>query len=187
MAQIDRTLVSVKFDAVGRIHQFLLPEAGFEPPLVNGSDVVVARGQRLAYGHVTHSNPRIDQRHESAAAVYPRVIRRATKQDANHRLKQQYREREAYRLGVMKIRERGLAMKLVRVERQFDDSRLIFFSRLRHVSTSANSFASLPRRFVVVSKCDRSDPEMMLSCLEATGPVVERYVAQRGSSDSSRS
>ena len=146
MAQIDRTLVSVKFDAVGRIHQFLLPEAGFEPPLVNGSDVVVARGQRLAYGHVTHSNPRIDQRHESAAAVYPRVIRRATKQDANHRLKQQYREREAYRLGVMKIRERGLAMKLVRVEQQFDDSRLIFFSRLRHVSTSANSFASLPRR-----------------------------------------
>ncbi len=54
-------------------------------------------------------------------------MRRATHEDIVARLKQQQREQEAQRICLMKIRERGLAMKLTRVEQLFDGSRLIFY------------------------------------------------------------
>ena len=57
----------------------------------------------------------------------PRILRRATHQDQSLRQRHEQREREAFRLCVMKIRERGLAMKLTRVEQLFDGSRLVFF------------------------------------------------------------
>ena len=56
-----------------------------------------------------------------------RVIRVATEEDVAIRRRQQLREREAYRVGLLKIRERGLAMKLTRVEQLYDGSRLIFY------------------------------------------------------------
>jgi cell fate regulator YaaT (PSP1 superfamily) len=56
----------------------------------------------------------------------PRVLRRATSQDQALRQRYEQREREAFRVCVMKIRERGLAMKLTRVEQMFDGSRLVF-------------------------------------------------------------
>jgi len=40
-----RSFVSVKFDAVGRTHRFLLPEVDFAPPLDPGEPVVVTRGE----------------------------------------------------------------------------------------------------------------------------------------------
>ena len=43
------------------------------------------------------------------------------------RLKRQQREQEAHRVALLKIRERGLEMKLTRVEQLFDGSRLIFY------------------------------------------------------------
>ena len=49
--------VSVKFDAVGRAHQFLLPEVDFEPPIHPGDEVVVASGERESYGRVIPSVP----------------------------------------------------------------------------------------------------------------------------------
>ena len=55
------------------------------------------------------------------------VLRRATEADVVLRFKHEQREREAYRIGVMKIHERGLLMKLSRVEQTFDGSRLIFY------------------------------------------------------------
>ena len=43
------------------------------------------------------------------------------------RFRHRQREQEAQRICLMKIRERGLAMKLARVEQVFDGSRLIFY------------------------------------------------------------
>ena len=43
------------------------------------------------------------------------------------RRRQQAREREAFRIALLKIRERGLAMKLTRVEQLYDGSRLVFY------------------------------------------------------------
>jgi cell fate regulator YaaT (PSP1 superfamily) len=53
-------------------------------------------------------------------------MRLATRDDIMSRLKQQQREKEAYRTALLKIRERGLGMKLTRVEQAFDGSHLVF-------------------------------------------------------------
>ena len=119
--------VSVKFDPVGRVHRFLLPEVGFKTALQPGDPVVVARGGQRGYGIVTRSIPQLVTRAATPASSSARVLRPASKQDVATRLKQQHREREAYRIGLMKIKERGLAMKLVRVEQQFDGPRLLFY------------------------------------------------------------
>ncbi len=50
MREPQPPFVSVKFDAVGRPHRFLLPEIDFEPPLRAGEQVVVTRGEHLSYG-----------------------------------------------------------------------------------------------------------------------------------------
>jgi cell fate regulator YaaT (PSP1 superfamily) len=55
------------------------------------------------------------------------VVRLATREDVVARLKHQHREQEAHRIALLKIRERGLGMKLARVEQAFDGSKLVFF------------------------------------------------------------
>lgn len=56
-----------------------------------------------------------------------RVLRRATNQDLYLRQRHAQRELDALRVATMKVRERALAMKLVRVEQSFDGSRLVFY------------------------------------------------------------
>lgn len=119
--------VSVKFEPVGRAHTFLLPDIEFDTPLEHGDPVVVARADAHAYGTVTRSIPSVTARKAPHGDKHQRVLRKATKQDITARLKHQHREREAQQTGEMLIRERGLPMKLVRVEQLFEASRLIFY------------------------------------------------------------
>ena len=119
--------VSVKFDPVGRLHHFLLPEVGFRPPLQPGDAVVVVRGGQRAYGTVARSAPQLADRVAPPPTASSRVVRRASERDVTARLTQRHREREARRIGKVKIREHGLAMKLVRVEQPFQGSRLVFY------------------------------------------------------------
>ena len=56
-----------------------------------------------------------------------RVVRLASREDVVARLKQQHREQEAFRIATLKVRERGLGMKLTRVEQAFDGTRLVFY------------------------------------------------------------
>jgi cell fate regulator YaaT (PSP1 superfamily) len=97
-----------------------------EPPLADGDVVVVQTdaGPVLA-GVVARPSAWTDRR--PATGQSPRILRRATDQDQALRQRHEQREREAFRVCVMKIRERGLAMKLTRVEQVFDGSRLVFF------------------------------------------------------------
>ena len=156
MPETSKSFVSVKFDAVGRRHQFLLPEVAFDPPLKPGDEVVIASGDRGSYGTVSRSIPLLDARRSPTDRSRQHVVRRASKKDVTQRLKQQQRERDAYRVAGIKIKERGLAMKLVRVEQQFDGSHSSFISLLMVGSTSVVSFANLPPSSAVVSRCDRS-------------------------------
>ena len=128
MREPQPPFVSVKFDAVGRSHRFLLPEIDFEPPLRAGEQVVVTRGEHLAYGTVARSVPQLAARRAAPAVTSTsRVLRRVSTQDVTARLTQQHREREADRVCGMKIKERGLAMQLVKVEHELDGPRLVFY------------------------------------------------------------
>ena len=133
-----RPFLSVKFSPVGRTYSFLLPELAVdgdpaeasppdEAPLEPGDPVVVQGLEGRAFGTVTRGIPALAGRRTPPAESDARVVRRATDDDVVVRLKHQQREQDAQRICLMKIRERGLAMKLARVEQLFDGSRLIFY------------------------------------------------------------
>jgi len=130
-----RPFVSVKFSPAGRTYSFLLPEfaldtpAGQPPPapFVAGEQVVVNTAEGISFGTVTRTVPALADRRRPHADSPARVVRRASREDVVARLKQQQREQEAHRICLLKIKERGLAMKLTRVEQLFDGSRLIFY------------------------------------------------------------
>ncbi len=125
--EVLRPFVSVKFDPVGRVRRFLLNDVEFEPPLQPGDAVVVTRGDQRAFATVTRTVPQTASRAVPPATSSDRVVRRATKQDVVTRLQHQRRERHAHRIAVMKIKERGLPMKLVKAEQQLDRPRLVFY------------------------------------------------------------
>jgi cell fate regulator YaaT (PSP1 superfamily) len=121
-----RSFVSVKFTPAGRTASFLLPDVlidDFGP----GDKVVVDSQDGPALGTVTRVAPQVEERRQPAANSPQVVVRRATRDDVLQKLKQQQKEVEAQRVAQLKIRERGLTMKLTKVEHVFDGSRLIFY------------------------------------------------------------
>ncbi len=97
-----------------------------DPPLVDGEPVIIHADGIPVMGHVVSSPAVVLDRHGPIDSL-PHVIRRADAQDLYLRQRHEQREVDAFRIGVMKIRERGLAMKLARVEQTFDGSKLLFF------------------------------------------------------------
>jgi cell fate regulator YaaT (PSP1 superfamily) len=117
-------LVAVKAIPGGWIRAAIACAA--DPPLADGDLVVVQADSGPTLASVLVRPSVLMARHPAHDQV-PRVLRRATGQDQALRARHGQREREAFRLCVMKIRERGLVMKLARVEQLFDGSRLVFF------------------------------------------------------------
>ena len=123
-AGVPGAFVAIKAVPGGAIRTALACAA--EPPLAEGDLVVVQTDLGPGLASVV-SRPALLLAKHPPGDQAPRVLRRATHQDHALRARHEQREREAYRLCVMKIRERGLAMKLARVEQLFDGSRLVFF------------------------------------------------------------
>src|SRR5262245_53261611 len=125
-AEPSRPFVSVKFSPVGRTYSFLIPELDLDNPDIQpGEQVVVQTTAGPAIGTVQRTIKSLSER-RSPSEEETRVLRKATREDIVARLKHQQREQEAQRICLLKIKERGLSMKLARVEQLFDGSRLIF-------------------------------------------------------------
>jgi cell fate regulator YaaT (PSP1 superfamily) len=143
----SRPFVSVKFSPAGRTYSFLLPEpaldsqsslpgdtgtspspAELEPGQFQaGEHVVVQTPEGRAVGTITPTVAASAERKTPPPDSPAVVVRRATRDDVVTRLRHEQREQEAHRLCLLKIRERGLSMKLARVEQLFDGNRLIFY------------------------------------------------------------
>jgi cell fate regulator YaaT (PSP1 superfamily) len=121
---MDR-LISIKINRVGRVQYAALNEQDVVPP--PGTSVVVRGDGGSAVATVVGTVQALAERRGAAGEAAPRVVRLATREDITARLKQQRREQEAARVAMLKIRERGLPMKLSRVEQQFDGSRMTFY------------------------------------------------------------
>ena len=187
MREPQPPFVSVKFDAVGRPHRFLLPEIDFEPPLRAGEQVVVTRGEHLAYGTVARSVPQLAARRAPAVTSTSRVLRRVSTLDVTARLKQQHRERKADRVCGMKIKERGLAMKLVKVEHGLDGPRLVFYFTAEARVDFRELVRELASQLTAGSTCVRSVRATKPSCWADMAPADAPSVARRGCSGSSPS
>ena len=119
--------VSVKFTSVGRAQTFAAPAPPLDPPPSPGQQIVVQTDAGPAVGTVVRSAPQLEDKRRLPEDTPQRVVRLASREDILTRMKQQHREQEAFRVAVLKIRERGLGMKLARVEQLFDGSRLVFY------------------------------------------------------------
>ena len=119
-------LVSVKLTPVGRAQTFVLDDQRGEAPQV-GEQVVVQTDGGPAVGTVVRGIPQVLERRRPAAESPQRIVRVASHDDIVARGRHQQREREAFRVATLKIRERSLPMKLTRVEQAFDGSRLVFY------------------------------------------------------------
>ena len=122
-----RRLVSVKFNPVGRAQTFVADDLPGRVPPRAGDAVVVQCDSGPAVGTVVYTAPQLAERRQPPADSPQRVVRMATHEDIVSRLKQQQREREAQRIAMLKVNERGLGMKLTRVEQAFDGSKLVFY------------------------------------------------------------
>ena len=120
-------LLAVKLTTVGRAQTYVLPEDSPQPRPQPGDRVVVHSDGVSAVGTVVRAIPQLDARRRAAGESAHRVVRVATRDDIVTRLKHQHREQEAYRIALLKIRERGLGMKLARVEQAFDGTKLLFY------------------------------------------------------------
>jgi len=127
MTAPNAPLVAVKLTPVGRAQTFLPTDASAGASPRNGDRVVVQTDSGTAIGTVVRRIPLLDDKRRPPADSPQRVVRLATRDDIVVRLKQQHREQEAFRIALLKIRERGLAMKLARVEHAFDGSKIVFF------------------------------------------------------------
>lgn len=124
---------SVRFVPAGRRRSFLLPDLPLDGPLCAGDTVVVTEGAREAVGTVVAEAPQVASRRAGQAEEHQaHVLRRTSAADVARRLQQQYKEHEAFQFCQMKVRERGLDMKLTRVEHEFDGSRLLFYYTAEH-------------------------------------------------------
>src|SRR5262249_11749221 len=120
-------LVAVKLHPVGRAQTYLAGDGPEAAPPRAGERVVVQTDSGPAVGTVVRRVPQLDEKRRPASDSPQRVVRLATREDIVTRLKHQHREQEAFRIAVLKVRERGLGMKLARVEQAFDGSKLIFY------------------------------------------------------------
>ena len=120
-------LVAVKLTPVGRAQTFL--HGGLPPDVTPqpGDRVVVHVDGGPAVGTVVRRIPQLDDKRRPATDSPQRVVRLASRDDVVARLKHQHREQDAHRIALLKIRERGLGMKLTRVEQAFDGSKLVFY------------------------------------------------------------
>ena len=120
-------LVAVKLTPVGRAQSYLLGDARSDAKPRPGDAVIVQTDNGAAVGTVVRSIPQLEHKRRPPADSPNRVVRLATRDDITARLKHQQREQEAFRIATLKVRERGLGMKLTRVEQAFDGSKLIFY------------------------------------------------------------
>jgi len=120
-------LVSVKLSPVGRAQTFLFDDRAAHSAPRAGDRIVVNAEHGPTVGTVVPSVRPLEEKRRPPADSNQRVVRLATRDDIVARMKQEQREREAYRVALLKIRERGLGMKLTRVEQVFDGSRLVFY------------------------------------------------------------
>ncbi len=123
----DDAIVLVTLCCSGRPVPCVVARGAVEKPLRPGTPVVVETEAGLAFGRVEGVRRAAGGQAETRPGVTARVLRVAAEDDCAIRRRQQAREREAFRIGLLKIRERGLAMKLTRVEQLYDGSRLVFY------------------------------------------------------------
>src|SRR5947208_15723346 len=119
-------LVAVKLTPVGRAQTFLLGEHPAQSMPRSGDRVVVQTEGGTAVGTVVRGIPQLDAKRRPPADSPQRVVRLATREDIVARRKHHTREKEAFRIALLKIRRPGRGMKRAGSDQASDGSRRPF-------------------------------------------------------------
>lgn len=114
-------VISVRFKDKGKVYFF----APGSSKVADGDAVIVETSKGLEYAVCSWGNHWVDD----TAVVQPLrpVVRVATKEDTRRYENNKQNEQEAFRICQEKILSRGLDMKLVDVEYNFEGSKILFF------------------------------------------------------------
>ncbi|MCL2461225.1 MAG: stage 0 sporulation family protein [Defluviitaleaceae bacterium] len=114
-------VIGVRFKKVGKIYYFD-PDAVSIPA---GTPVIVETARGVEYGRTEIGNRLVDD----GEVVQPlkKVIRIATEDDARQEDQNRKTEKDAFVIGLEKIKNHGLDMKLVDVEMTFDLNKIVFY------------------------------------------------------------
>ncbi|NLI12576.1 PSP1 domain-containing protein [Pelotomaculum propionicicum] len=118
---VEITVVGVRFKKAGKIYYFDPGENSLAPG--DGAIVETARG--VEYGQVVAGPLKV--RENEVVAPLKKVIRKATEQDQEQLLLNREKESRAFQVGLEKIADHNLPMKLVGVEQTFDANKIIFY------------------------------------------------------------
>ena len=115
------TVISVRFR--GGCKEYYFDPHGIE--VEAGQFVIVETSQGTEYAQCLIGNHEVED--ESIVSPLRPLVRIATENDTRTMEYNRSREKEAFALCQKKIAERGLEMKLIRVESNFDGSKIVFF------------------------------------------------------------
>mgnify|MGYP001407036277 CR=1 FL=1 len=114
-------VVGVRFKKAGKIYYF-------DPDGLNiekNSFVIVETARGIEYGKVVIANKEVDE--EDVVLPLKKVLRIATEKDRLQVIANKNAAKEAFNIGLEKISEHQLEMKLIDVEYTFDRNKVIFY------------------------------------------------------------
>jgi cell fate regulator YaaT (PSP1 superfamily) len=114
-------IVGIRYKCGGKIYYF--DSNGIQ--LTSGEFAIVDTARGIEFGEVCLPNRKIN----SELLIHPlrKVIRKATKEDIEHHEQNKKKEADAFNIGLEKIKAHKLDMKLVEVQYEFDNSKLLFY------------------------------------------------------------
>ena len=114
-------IIGVRFRNMGKIYYFGPKDLDISV----GDHVIVETARGTEYGHVVMAPKEVPD--EQVIQPLKSVIRLATPDDDERATRNREMEKEAYKACLEKIQKRGLEMKLVEAEYNFDNSKHLFY------------------------------------------------------------
>lgn len=114
-------VIGVRFKSVGKVYYFLPGKIQFK----EGDHAIVETARGMEYGEVVVAEKEVEDK--DIVAPLKQVIRRATSKDDKKVEENKRKETEALETCEQKIKDHGLAMKLVDVEYTFDNGKIVFY------------------------------------------------------------
>lgn len=114
-------IVGVRFRNVGKIYYFSPKDLQIKAD----DHVIVETARGVEYGKVVLAPREVED--EKIVQPLKEVIRVATPKDDEREEQNRKKEKEAYKICLKKIKEHGLAMKLIDTEYTFDNNKVLFY------------------------------------------------------------
>ncbi len=116
-----KKVIGVRFRTAGKIY-FFDPK---DLEIKKGDHVIVETARGIEYGTVVGDPKEVED--DKVVAPLKTVLRVATQKDDEQEKKNKEKEKEAFKICLEKIHNRGLEMKLIDAEYTFDNNKVLFY------------------------------------------------------------